>query len=279
MSARTIKDARGIALPVGGYRRVVSLVPSVTETLVELGLGERLVGRTRFCVHPSPQVDALPAVGGTKTLDLEAIAALEPDLVIACREENRREDVEDLEGSGLAVHLIDPRDLDGVRRFLADLGALLELKGPVEALLAELDAARRRARDFAAALRAAGGAPRTLCLIWRRPWMAAGHDCYIDGVMRELGLVNTAPDSGRYPALGDADLAALAPTLLLLPSEPYAFEARHARELVDLGVAPDAAACLLVPGEDLSWYGSRSPRALDALRGLLAERLGLETAP
>ncbi len=277
MSAlHTVRDARGQGLPAGGYARVVSLVPSITETLIELGLGERLVGRTRFCVHPAAAVEALPTVGGTKTPDLDAIRDLTPDLVLACREENRREDVEALEDAGIAVHLIDPRTLDDVREALTGLAALLEARPQVEALLLELAAARARAAAFARTLaEARGGAPSALCFIWRQPWMLAGQDCYINGVMNALGLANRAPETGRYPALAPEALAALRPALLLLPDEPYAFSAQHASELFALGVAREPADCLLVEGELLSWYGSRSPRALDTLGRQLAAHFGL----
>ena len=277
MSAlHTVRDARGQGLPGGGYARVISLVPSLTETLIELGLGERLVGRTRFCEHPTAAVESVPTVGGTKTPDLDAIRALAPDLVLACREENRREDVEALEDAGIAVHLIDPRDLDGVREALTGLAALLEARPQVEALLLELAAARARAAAFSRALaEARGGPPSTLCFIWRGPWMLAGRDCYINGMMEALGLANRAPDTGRYPALAPEALAALRPALLLLPDEPYAFTAQHASELFALGVAQAPGDCILLEGEDLSWYGSRSPRALDDLRQRLAAHFGL----
>jgi iron complex transport system substrate-binding protein len=277
MSAlHTVRDARGQGLPAGGYARVVSLVPSITETLIELGLGERLVGRTRFCVHPAAAVEALPTVGGTKTPDLDAIRELAPDLVLACREENRREDIEALEDAGIAVHLIDPRNLDGVHEFLTGLGALLDARAPVEALLLELAAARGRAAGFSRTLaETLGGPPSALCFIWRQPWMLAGTDCYINGMMAALGLANRAPATSRYPALAPEALAALHPALVLLPDEPYEFKAAHATELFSLGVAQAPADCLLVEGEDLSWYGSRSPRALDALRRRLAAHFGL----
>jgi ABC-type Fe3+-hydroxamate transport system substrate-binding protein len=272
----TVRDARGQGLPAGGYARVVSLVPSITETLIELGLGERLVGRTRFCVHPAETVAAIPTVGGTKTPDLDAIRDLAPDLVLACREENRREDIEALEDAGVAVHLIDPRTLDDVETFLAAFADLLEARRPVEALLAELAAARERAGVLARRLANEGqGPPGALCFIWRKPWMLAGRDCYINGVMEELGLANRAPDAGRYPALAPEALAALGPALVLLPDEPFAFTAEHAAELAALGVAQGAADCLLVEGEMLSWYGTRSPRALDALGRRLAAHFGV----
>lgn len=272
----TVRDARGQGLPAGGYARVVSLVPSITESMIELGLGERLVGRTRFCVHPAEAVAAIPTVGGTKTPELDTIRELAPDLVLACREENRREDIEALEDAGLAVHLIDPRSLDDVQGFLTALGQLLEARAPVEALLVELAAARGRAKALTRTLTGVlGGQPAALCFIWRKPWMLAGHDCYINGVMAELGLVNRAPENGRYPALAPETLAALGPALVLLPDEPFAFTAEHAAELVALGVARDPADCLLVEGEMLSWYGTRSPRALDALGRRLAAHFGV----
>jgi ABC-type Fe3+-hydroxamate transport system substrate-binding protein len=235
---------------------LISLVPSTTETVAALGAGERLVGRTRWCVRPRPWVDSIPEVGGTKDPDLPAIAALSPDLILVNREENREAQFPAL--SAIAPLWIGfPRDVEGALQDVAGLAEAVGAQPAGEQLLGRL-------REGRAALRAsaAGRAPwRYVLFVWRRPWRAAGPDTYASALLSELGGVNAAPAGrGRYPACEPGTLAALAPDLVLLPSEPYAFEAAHVRELGEL--APRAR---LVDGEHLFWHGARMAEAFTGL--------------
>ncbi len=237
---------RELHLP-GEPQRIVSLCPSLTETLFSLGAGQRVVGRTRYCVHPQPAIAGVPTCGGTKNPDLEAIAALWPDLVIAEKEENRREDVEALAGR-VPVYVCDIESWEAALATCAQLGVLLGQAEDGRALAGQIERAWQGLPVPARPL-------RVLYLIWRRPWMAAGSSTYIDAVLRRCGLINAAASlEGRYPVLGEKELAALDIDLCLLSSEPYPFAARHLKEVRAL--LPDAHV-ERVDGEMFSWYGAR----------------------
>lgn len=225
--------------------RVVSLVPSVTETLLAWGVTP--VAVTRFCEQP-----ALAQVGGTKDPDVAAVVALAPDLVVMNEEENRREDAEAIAAAGLAIEVLRVRSVADVTPALAGLARRLGIDGvaPVPAP-------------------PAGGPPpprlRAFVPIWRRPWMACGGDTYGSSLLAHLGVVNVhAGHPERYPATTLDEAAALGPDLVIAPSEPYPFRSRHVAELS--AVAPVA----LVDGQDLFWWGVRTPAALARLGERLA---------
>jgi ABC-type Fe3+-hydroxamate transport system substrate-binding protein len=239
--------------------RVVSLVPSVTETLLAWGLEP--VGVTRFCEQPG-----LRAVGGTKDPDVGAIVALAPDLVVVNDEENRREDADALIAAGLAVHVTHVHSVDDVGPCLHDLAAavgapavdLPSHPAPAASTVTTSHGVQReperRGQD--------GGGRRAFVPIWRRPWMTMNADTYGSSVLAVLGIVNVFGDEAeRYPSTTLADAAARQPELVLAPTEPYPFKERHLQELRT--VASDAR---LVDGQDLFWWGVRTPDALDRLR-------------
>jgi iron complex transport system substrate-binding protein len=230
--------------------RIVSLVPSTTETLFALGVGAQVVGVTDFCTRPAPLPAHAVRVGGTKTPDLERVRALAPDLVLANREENRREDVEVL-AQWTRVDVAYPRTVDEA---VADLRRLGELVGAPERA-AELAGAAERA---AGAVRRVARPYRFAYLIWRHPWMAAGRDTFVDAFLALGGGANVLPDSaGRYPQVQLAELAAVRPHVIYLPDEPFRFEARHVPE-VAAGMGPEyAARCRLVSGDNYCWHGVR----------------------
>jgi ABC-type Fe3+-hydroxamate transport system substrate-binding protein len=241
-------------------RRVVSLVPSQTELLADLGLGDAVVGLTRFCVHPEGWKRRKPIVGGTKNLRLDRIEALRPDLVLANREENEREQVEAV-AAFAPVYVTDVATVEDAVAMIRAVGRLVDRAACADALADEI------ARGFddldgAEPLRAA-------YFIWRRPWMSAGGDTFISDVMRRARLVNVFGARARYPEVTTDEIAAAQPERLLLSSEPYPFKAEHAAELEEATGTPAA----LVDGEVFSWYGSRmrhAPPYLRALRARLA---------
>lgn len=255
-------------LPPGGPRRVVSLVPSLTEAMFALGLGERVVGVTDWCVHPADEVAKRPRVGGTKTPDLAAVRALGPDLVLANREENRRRDVAALRAAGIPVWVTYPRTVREGAELLAALAALgappARVAAVVEPVLAAVAAAEARA---------SGPRPRVFCPIWRDPWMSVGRDTYAHDVLERAGAANVFADRGprRYPHVTEADIVAAAPEVIVLPDEPYPFGAADAAALRALDV-PAARAGRIHPidGTLVSWYGPRIARALETLQGLFA---------
>jgi ABC-type Fe3+-hydroxamate transport system substrate-binding protein len=248
--------------------RIVSLVPSLTEALFALGLGERVVGVTDWCVHPAKGVAALPRVGGTKTPDLAAIRALEPDLVIANREENRRIDVERLQQAGLHVWVTYPRTVrEGVDLLaeIAGLGADAErIRTVVEPALAVVARAEAAPVDPPV---------RVFCPIWRDPWMIPGPDTYASDLIELCGGRSSFPDleRRRYPRLELDAVVAAAPEVILLPDEPYSFGPTDARELARLPVpAARSGRIHLIDGTLVSWYGPRIREAVEMLCGLLA---------
>ena len=258
-----VNDARGTAVGLPDrVERVVSLVPSLTEWLVAAGVGERLVGVTDWCSEPAAALAGLARVRGTKNPDLEAVRRLEPDLVVANAEENRKLDVQRLEAGGLAVFVTMPTTVAGAVSELRDLAAAVGDLPGAAALDAELVAAvgdayrRRPARRV-----------RYACAVWRDPWMWVGRRTYAADL---LGLVGGEPvlddPATRYPKLDPEALAALRPQLVLLPSEPYEFTEADADELA-AGFAGSRVE--LVDGRALTWYGPRIPAALAAYRELL----------
>jgi len=235
-----------------GPRRIVSLVPSVTELLVQWGLAARLVGRTRYCIEPRWIRNTVPAVGGTKDPDLSRIKDLAPDLVILERDENPKAVAEALTTLGipwLALEIRTVKDCIGALRLLgARVGATEAAEARAVALEAGLKGRRRKGS-------------RALVLIWKDPWMSAGPDTYLGDLLRQGGFTPIGPD--RYPVLSDGDLEALAPDVILLPTEPYRFHRRHQ---ADLQKRFPHAAVHLVDGQALTWYLSRTDAGLDLVR-------------
>lgn len=240
--------------------RIISLVPSQTELLHDLGLGERVVGITKFCIHPEAWFRSKPRVGGTKTVDLAKVRALKPDLIIGNKEENARADIEALEQE-FPVWMSDVRDLDAALDMIRRLGVLC----------GSTDMAGRIAEDIATGFSALRPLPQrrsVAYLIWRDPWMAAGRDTFIHDLLDRIGLENALADHPeRYPALTPAQLAAADPDVILLSSEPYPFKERH---ITELNMVCPGAPVHLVDGELFSWYGSRLLRSPAYFAGLLS---------
>ncbi|MDZ7772981.1 MAG: helical backbone metal receptor [Balneolaceae bacterium] len=234
-------------------QRIVSLVPSLTELLFDLGAGDRLVGRTRFCVHPKEKVEQVPIIGGTKNPRVDDILELEPDYVVANREENRREDVERLQE---AVHVRVTR----IATIEEALLAIHEVGGD----LGCGESARELTGGISEALEERPDEPdlRTAYCIWKDPWMTVGGDTYIHDVLTHWGLRNVFGSQTRYPRFEPEKLARRHPELVLLSSEPYPFKEKHL-QAVEQHV-PDARV-LLVEGEWFSWYGSRMKHAFRRL--------------
>lgn len=220
--------------------RVVSLVPSVTETLLAWGIEP--IACTRFCEQPD-----LPHVGGTKDPAVPAIVALAPDLVVLDEEENRREDHEALVAADVPVHVLAVRDLAGLDDQMSGLagrlGATWRPLGPRP----EPEPTRR------------GWVP-----IWKRPWMALGEPTYGSAVLRTLGVANVAAADGAYPELDPVRAHERGADVVIAPSEPYPFAERHRVEL-----ARAAADVRLVDGRDLLWWGARTAAALERLAAQL----------
>ncbi len=250
----------------GAPARYVSLVPSLTESLFDLGVGDQVVGATKFCVHPAEGLTGVTRVGGTKDPSIERILGLAPSLVFANEEENRLEDVEALRSRGIAVHTSFPKDVADVPRMLVDLGLAVG-RGSSGARLAF--AVEEALRD-AAELSVGRPAVRFLVLIWRGPWMGASQDTFLSSLLEAAGGSNVLSGKGpRYPELTGAEIARLDPDRVFLPSEPYPFQARHIDELVR-SARIRASRFLPCDGELLTWHGSRTAAGLRAAMRWLA---------
>lgn len=251
-------DARGatVTLPQPP-RRMVSLVPSQTALLADLGLDDEVLGLTRFCIHPPDWKQRKTIVGGTKQVHIERIRTLEPDLILANLEENTRDMVEALDALA-PVYVTDVKTIADALSLIRTVGQMTDRFARAEALATTIDKAFAALPVFAP-LRAA-------YLIWQDPMMTVGHDTFIHDVMAHAGLKNVFGNHMRYPEITDKDLVAVQPDVVLLSSEPYPFKEKHAQPLRTL--LPDTAVHL-VDGEVFSWYGSRlrhTPAYLHQLR-------------
>jgi len=252
-------DALGVAhAPAGGTVRIVSLVPSITELVCELGLIDQLVGRTGFCIHPRDALRAVPKVGGTKDVNLDRVRALAPTHVILNIDENTRPVADAL--ASFVPHLIvtHPRVPEDNRDLYRLLGSVFRREVQAEALVARLD----EALSIAEAAGAAFPAERVLYLIWREPWMTVAPDTYVSATLARVGW-QTQPLAPlmRYPAFEtDADWLAEVDRVLL-SSEPYRFREKHLVEVHGWLERP----VHLINGEWASWYGSRAIEGMAAL--------------
>lgn len=239
--------------------RIVSLCPSLTELVFALGRGEDLVGITDWCVHPAAGVARIEKFGGTKDPRVEHIVAARPDIVLMNEEENRREDAEALTKAGLVCHVSLPRDAPQTAAMVRSIGAALERPEQAAAIAAEIE---RRVTDARAK---AQGKPRVrfAYLIWRKPFMAVNGDTYASALLELAGGQNVfAGRDDRYPEVTAEELAKLAPEAVLLCTEPFPFQERHADELAGLTGLPRHR-FEIADGEYLSWHGSRTPAGID----------------
>lgn len=220
--------------------RIVSLVPSSTETL--LALGADVVACTRFCEQPE-----LDHVGGTKNPDVEAIVALAPDLVVLDREENRREDADALAAAGLELFVSDVRSVDDASQLVADLAQRIGAEPPVMSVPSA----------------SVGERVTAFVPIWRRPWMAIGPRTYGASALAHLGCdVVPGGDGPDYPEVDLDRIADDPPDLVLVPSEPYGFTDDHVAHLAETFAS---SVVTRIDGQDLFWWGVRTPEALQHL--------------
>lgn len=226
--------------------RIVSLVPSQTELLIDLGLEEQLVGITKFCVHPVDLRKKKKIVGGTKQLHAEKVAALKPNLILCNKEENTKEIVENLQAIA-PVWVTDMFTLEDSLQTILDLGSFLNVSDKASHLVEEI---QKEAFDFAAFMKDKPKR-RILYFIWKNPYMAAGKNTFVDDLLQRNKMQNVLPENSRYPEVSPEKTAK--PDVILLSSEPFPFSEKHQQEVEnDWGVPT-----MLVDGEYFSWYGSR----------------------
>ena len=250
--------------------RVVSLVPSLTETLFALGLNEEVVGVTKYCIEPRAMVESRTKIGGTKNPRLREIMELAPDLVIANAEENRREDIEHLRSHGIAVYVTYPRTVAAALESIIGLGRVLGRD-------AEAGSVAREVVRVVSGIETGMGAwtklrLRVFCPIWKNPWMAFNADTYPHDVLRMLGFNNVYASAGeRYPRTTLEAALERNPDVVLLPDEPYAFGASDIDELKASLPSALARRMALISGRDLHWYGVHMVTGLATLSARLSK--------
>jgi len=266
----TLTDDLGFRLELKSPpRRIISLVPSWTETLFAMGLSNEVVGVTKFCAEPADAVASIPKIGGTKNPDLRAIAELKPDFVIANAEENRREDVEKIRERGIAVLTTYPKTIPGAVESILKLGKALGKENEADAMAREIV---RNVSGIEAAVGVWSKLPfRVFCPIWKNPWMAFNADTYAHDVLRMLGFNNVFASAGeRYPTTTLAEAIDRKPDIVLLPDEPYEFKERDVEELKKLLPAALSRRVMIVSGRDLHWYGVHMVKGLSTIAAKLA---------
>jgi ABC-type Fe3+-hydroxamate transport system substrate-binding protein len=257
-------DAAGTRHEVAlGAARIVSLVPSITELLFDLGLGPQLVGRTGFCIHPRDKVKRVSKVGGTKTIDVARIKRLQPTHLIVNIDENPRGLVEEIGRfvpRVIVTHPLRPRDNLGLYRLL---GGIFGKDEQAEALCQRFELAY----GDCVAQTAAWPRQQVLYLIWKSPWMTVSADTYISRMLATVGWDTVASESSaRYPTVDLTPETLAGVSFVLLSSEPYAFRERHAVEILDALPAGSRTRVALIDGAMTSWYGSRAIGGLSYLR-------------
>lgn len=262
----TVEDdvGRTLHLPRAA-RRIVSLVPSLTETLFALGRGDCVVGVTRYCTEPADAVRSIQKVGGTKNPDLARCLALQPDLVLLNAEENRREDFTALEAAGVNVFVLFPLRVRDVGSLFRKLGALTGADAVAERYASALEQAL--ANVVQPQVR-----PRVFCPIWKRPWMSFGRDTYAGDMLAMAGGLNVcAQRADRYCTVTLEEIAATRPEVILLPDEPYHFTPKVLPDLAPLADTPAYRTNRIhfIDGKVLAWYGPRTVAALWYLRSIL----------
>lgn len=259
---KSFTDPLGNSIPVSFTpQRIISLVPSQTELLADLGLEDHVVGITKFCVHPQRWRKTKTIIGGTKRFDIDLIRSLQPDLIIGNKEENYQEGIETLSRQ-YPVWMSDIVTLADALNMIRQLGQITNTSFKADKIASDIESSLGKLNMLPAL--------KTLYLIWKNPWMAAAPGTFIHEMMQAAGLENCFLNQTRYPELNTEQLKRLNPELILLSSEPYPFQEKHIQELQQL--CPNAK-ILLVDGEMFSWYGSRLlkfPEYLETLRKVLS---------
>ncbi|PWS31207.1 helical backbone metal receptor [Pedobacter paludis] len=235
-------------------KRIVSIVPSQTELLFDLGLDQEIIGLTKFCIHPIEKFAERTKVGGTKKLNIDLINDLKPDLIIGNKEENTQSDIEDL-AEYFPVWMSDIFTLDDAMKTISQIGVLVD-RAPEASYLNHLISAGFN--DLKTLALQHNIDKKVAYLIWRKPFMAAGKNTFIDDILLNNGMTNVVLQS-RYPEITLAELKDTDCNLILLSSEPYPFSEKHISEIQ---AAIPNVKVMLVDGEMFSWYGSRLVKAV-----------------
>ncbi|KFF07668.1 ABC transporter substrate-binding protein [Chryseobacterium luteum] len=238
--------------------KVVSLVPSITEALFDLGLTEHeVIGRTKFCIHPESKVKNVPVIGGTKNINIDKIKALKPDLILANKEENIKEQVEALMAD-FKVMVTNVETIEDNYYLLKTLGNTFNREERAQQFNLKIYDVLEQAK--------LDSPVKAAYLIWKNPYMTIGADTFIHKIMMEIGFENMFKDTTRYPEIQMEDLAEV--EVIMLSSEPFPFKEKHIVEMKTF--YPDKK-IMIVDGEAFSWYGTHIAKCGDYFKELLAE--------
>lgn len=240
-------------------QRIISLVPSQTELLFDLGLKNRIVGITKFCIHPADLCITKPKIGGTKNFNFKRIDQLKPDLIIGNKEENYKEGIERLQEK-YKVWISDIFTLDDALQMIEDIGELTQTSTKASELSRQISSAFHALKPFSR--------KKVAYLIWREPYMVVGNNTFIHDILTRCGFENVFSTLSRYPVITEDMLAAAGPEYIFLSSEPYPFSEKHVAEFQQ--ICPEAK-IKIVDGELFSWYGSRLLQSASYLQKLIQE--------
>lgn len=259
---KKVIDQLNREITIKSANRIVSLVPSQTELLVDLGLEEKIVGITKFCIHPSNLKREKTLVGGTKNFDINKILGLNPDLIIGNKEENTKDKIEEL-AEKCPVWLSDILTIDDAKQMITSIGSITkteekasEITNQINQLIQKINQLKKEKQSVA-------------YLIWKNPLMAAGEDTFINAILKLLGYKNvfTNPTHGRYPLTDIKEIKKLNPNLLILSSEPYPFKEK---DIEEFKIELPKTSIKIMDGEIFSWYGSRLIPSLEKILELLS---------
>jgi len=240
-------------------KRIVSLVPSQSELLWSLGLKNQLVGITKFCIHPDEMFESIDRVGGTKNLNLKKIRSLQPDVIIANKEENEKNQLEEL-AKEFPVWISDIKNLDESLQMINLLGALFQKQETAKELAMNIKKTFNELIPLPIKKRIA-------YFIWKEPMMLAGRETFINDMLQRCGFENVfLHKTSRYPETSTKELQALAPEIIFLSSEPFPFKEKHLKDFQQL---LPSAKILIVDGELFSWYGSRLIKSANYFKEVL----------
>ena len=238
--------------------KVVSLVPSITEALFDLGLTENeVVGRTKFCIHPEEKVKNVAIIGGTKNINIDKIKALQPDLILANKEENIKEQVESLMND-FKVIVTNVENIEDNYYLLKSLGTIFNKEEKAQLFNLKIYEVLSQAKI--------NSTIKVAYLIWKNPYMTVGSDTFIHKILGEIGFENIFKDQTRYPEITTEDLAKA--DIIMLSSEPFPFKEKHIEELKEF--YPDKK-IMIVDGEAFSWYGTHIAKCGDYFKEMIAE--------
>lgn len=239
------KDHLDEKIQIKHFKRIVSLVPSQTELLIDLGITNQLVGITNYCIHPNKFIEVIEKIGGTKTPNIKKILDMKPDLIVANKEENCQNHIEYFKNNGIPVWVSDVITYPDNEVLITDFGILFNCKKKASDLVHKIRTA------WNTLVRNKG--ETCLYFIWRKPYMLAGNECFINSCLEKSGFINLMKVS-RYPSQTIEQLKDFNPEYVFLATEPYLFKEKHKAEFQS--IFPDSK-IMIVDGELFSWFGSR----------------------